>query len=280
MTQQIKKKLSSLLVVCVGFTVLLGCSANAQTTEQSTESTEISQVAEQKSVIDEQAMMLPLGGVSLALDNSESLTLSKASLETEEEATEEEVIYSNGWTNASVNVRKEPTTDSEVLDTLKYNTVISYVKTDEEWSQVQYNDTVAYIKTEYISETENPSLSPYVDLIDSLTDDEKYLIYQIDFAEAGNQTMDGQRAVIEVILNRVLSDKYPDTVYEVLSQSGQFSTWRLRNSVSHNEEQEEALRLVYSKAPILTTDYLMFSVGKNSYGRNYVKIDDQWFGTF
>lgn len=279
MTQQMKKKLSSLLIVCATFTVLLGCSANAQTNE--TESTEISQVAEQKSVIDEQAMMLPLGGVSLALDNSESLTLSKVASEQEQvTATEEEVIYNNGWTNASVNVRKEPNTDSEVLATLKYNTVVSYVKTTNEWSQVQYNNEIAYIKTEYISETENPSLSPYVELIDSLTEDEKYLIYQIDFAEAGNQTMDGQRAVIEVILNRVLSDEFPNTVEGVLSQSGQFSTWRLRNSVTHNEQQEEALRLVYTEAPVLNTNYIMFSVGKNSYGRNYVKIDDQWFGTF
>lgn len=279
MTQQMKKKLSSLLIVCATFTVLLGCSANAQTNE--TESTEISQVAEQKSVIDEQAMMLPLGGVSLALDNSESLTLSKVASEQEQvTATEEEVIYNNGWTNASVNVRKEPNTDSEVLATLKYNTVVSYVKTTNEWSQVQYNNEIAYIKTEYISETENPSLSPYVELIDSLTEDEKHLIYQIDFAEAGNQTMDGQRAVIEVILNRVLSDEFPNTVKGVLSQSGQFSTWRLRNSVTHNEQQEEALRLVYTEAPVLNTNYIMFSVGKNLYGRNYVKIDDQWFGTF
>ena len=279
MTQQMKKKLSSLLIVCATFTVLLGCSANAQTNE--TESTEISQVAEQKSVIDEQAMMLPLGGVSLALDNSESLILSKVASEKEQvTATEEEVIYNNGWTNASVNVRKEPNTDSEVLATLKYNTVVSYVKTTNEWSQVQYNNEIAYIKTEYISETENPSLSPYVELIDSFTEDEKYLIYQIDFAEAGNQTMDGQRAVIEVILNRVLSDEFPNTVEDVLSQSGQFSTWRLRNSVTHNEQQEEALRLVYTEAPVLNTNYIMFSVGKNSYGRNYVKIDDQWFGTF
>lgn len=279
MTQQMKKKLSSLLIVCATFTVLLGCSANAQINE--TESTEISQVAEQKSAIDEQAMMLPLGGVSLALDNSESLTLSKVASEQEQvTATEEEVIYNNGWTNASVNVRKEPNTDSEVLATLKYNTVVSYVKTTNEWSQVQYNNEIAYIKTEYISETENPSLSPYVELIDSLTEDEKHLIYQIDFAEAGNQTMDGQRAVIEVILNRVLSDEFPNTVKGVLSQSGQFSTWRLRNSVTHNEQQEEALRLVYTEAPVLNTNYIMFSVGKNLYGRNYVKIDDQWFGTF
>ena len=92
--------------------------------------------------------------------------------------------------------------------------------------------------------------------------------------------MEGQRAVVEVILNRVLSDKYPNTVERVLSQSGQFVTWAYRNSKSHNEEQEEALQLVYEEEPILTLDYLMFSRGKFSWGRNYIKIGDHWFGTF
>ena len=117
-------------------------------------------------------------------------------------------------------------------------------------------------------------------MIESLTDDEKYLIYQITFLEAGNQSIDGQRAVIEVILNRVLSDKYPDTVEGVLSQSGQFTTWSCRNCKSHNEEQEDALELVYTEAPVLTLDYLMFSRGKFSWGKNYIKIGNHWFGTF
>ena len=144
----------------------------------------------------------------------------------------------------------------------------------------KYEDDFAYLSNKYISDTECTPLNPYADLIDTLTDDEKYLIYQITFLEAGNQSMEGQRAVVEVILNRVLSDKYPNTIKEVLSQSGQFVTWSYRNSKSHNEEQEEALQLVYKEEPILTLNYLMFSRGKFSWGRNYIKIGDHWFGTF
>lgn len=48
--------------------------------------------------------------------------------------------------------------------------------------------------------------SIYADKIDELEDYEKVLICQITFREAGNQSIEGKRAVIEVILNRVMDD--------------------------------------------------------------------------
>jgi len=119
--------------------------------------------------------------------------------------------------------------------------------------------------------------NPYQTLILSLTEDERDLIYRITYAEAGNQPIEGQRAVIEVILNRVLSDKFPDSVEEVLSSPGQFSTWKLRNKISYREEQIEAFAQVYSEEPILNKNYVYFSRGKQSYGINHVKIEDHWF---
>ena len=284
MIKQSKKKFAALLILVLTLVGVIGFPAYAlapvvHTEEIATES----EIAEQKSVIDEQAMMLQSAGVSLALNDSTTLALENNDVATvglgcvEEEPVE---VYNNGWTTASVNLRKEPNTDSDILTTLKYGTAISYTNINEEWIKIEYEEGFAYMKDEYISDKEPEPLSPYVDLINNLTDDEKYLIYQITFLEAGNQSMEGQRAVIEVILNRVLSDKYPNTVEGVLSQSGQFTTWRSRNSKSHNEEQEEALELVCTEEPVLTLDYLMFSRGKFSWGRNYVKIGDHWFGTF
>lgn len=46
------------------------------------------------------------------------------------------------------------------------------------------------------------------------------------YFEAGNQSMEGKRLVADVILNRVASSRFPDTVVEVLSATGQFSTWK------------------------------------------------------
>lgn len=282
MIKQSKKKLLAFLTVgaTIGLIFALLSYAKAPCVE---EQETVSEIAEQKSVIDEQAMMLPLAGVSKAL-YGKPLVLEKNNMvnvgSNYVEEKEPVEIYNDGWTNASVNLRAEPNTDSEILTTLKYNSCISYTQENDEWVKVEYEDGFAYLKEEYISDTENEPLSPYYELIANLTDNEKYLIYQITYLEAGNQSMEGQRAVIEVILNRVLSDKYPDTVEGVLSQSGQFVTWKNRNAKSHNEEQEEALELVFTEQPVLTLDYMMFSMGQFSWGRNYVKIGDHWFGTF
>ena len=282
MIKQSKKKLLAFLTVgaTIGLIFALLSYAKAPCVE---EQETVSEIAEQKSVIDEQAMMLPLAGVSKAL-YGKPLVLEKNNMvnvgSNYVEEKEPVEIYNDGWTNASVNLRAEPNTDSEILTTLKYNSCISYTQENDEWVKVEYEDSFAYLKEEYISDTENEPLSPYYELIANLTDNEKYLIYQITYLEAGNQSMEGQRAVIEVILNRVLSDKYPDTVEGVLSQSGQFVTWKNRNAKSHNEEQEEALELVFTEQPVLTLDYMMFSMGQFSWGRNYVNIGDHWFGTF
>ena len=282
MIKQSKKKLLAFLTVGVTIGLIFAFSSYVKAPYVEEQET-VSEIAEQKSVIDEQAMILPLAGVSKSL-YGKLLVLKKNNMvnvgSNYVEEKEPVEIYNDGWTNASVNLRAEPNTDSEILTTLKYNSCISYTQENDEWVKVEYEDGFAYLKEEYISDTENEPLSPYYELIANLTDNEKYLIYQITYLEAGNQSMEGQRAVIEVILNRVLSDKYPDTVEGVLSQSGQFVTWKNRNAKSHNEEQEEALELVFTEQPVLTLDYMMFSMGQFSWGRNYVKIGDHWFGTF
>jgi N-acetylmuramoyl-L-alanine amidase len=48
------------------------------------------------------------------------------------------------------------------------------------------------------------------------------LLSKIVYLEAGNQSDDGMLAVANVILNRVESDEFPDTVYEVIYQPKQF----------------------------------------------------------
>ena len=50
------------------------------------------------------------------------------------------------------------------------------------------------------------------------------LLAKITYAEAGNQTLEQQLAVAAVILNRVESESFPNTIQEVISQKGQFSS--------------------------------------------------------
>lgn len=49
------------------------------------------------------------------------------------------------------------------------------------------------------------------------------VLAQLVEAEAGNQEFEGKCLVVDVILNRVESDLFPDTISEVIFQEGQFS---------------------------------------------------------
>ena len=125
-------------------------------------------------------------------------------------------------------------------------------------------------------------VNPYTEIIKNLTEYEKELIYKITFAEAGNQEEDGQRAVIEVILNRVLSDDFPNTVEGVLSQKNQFSTWPGRNKIRKIDQDRiiNILELVAIEIPILPSlEYVFFARGKQTkYATDFIKIQDHWFG--
>lgn len=52
---------------------------------------------------------------------------------------------------------------------------------------------------------------------------ESYLLACIVYCESGNQSYEGQLAVANVVLNRVKSPLFPNTVSEVVYQSGQFT---------------------------------------------------------
>lgn len=55
------------------------------------------------------------------------------------------------------------------------------------------------------------------------TDEEIELISHLVVAEAEGQPEEGQRYVVDVVLNRVESDDWPDTVRDVIYAPGQFS---------------------------------------------------------
>lgn len=59
-----------------------------------------------------------------------------------------------------------------------------------------------------------------------ITDDERTFIAYCVEAEAGNQGLEGKQLVVDVILNRVESSDFPDTVYDVITQKNAFSVWK------------------------------------------------------
>lgn len=66
-----------------------------------------------------------------------------------------------------------------------------------------------------------------------LTDDTLLILSKCVYAEAGNQGEDGMRYVCDVILNRVLSPDFPDTVEGVISQRHQFASYSDGGMLKH-----------------------------------------------
>ena len=106
---------------------------------------------------------------------------------------------------------------------------------------------------------------------------EKELLASLIFCEAGNQPYEGQVAVGAVVMNRINSSSYPDTMEEVIYQSGQFSPamsgWldRVRANQGYTEVAMQAAEdALAGSNPI--GDCLYFSVG--GYG---TRIGDHLF---
>ena len=56
--------------------------------------------------------------------------------------------------------------------------------------------------------------------------DDLFWLSRIIYAEAGNQSLEGQMAVGNVIMNRVENPAFPDTILGVISQKNQFTTYK------------------------------------------------------
>lgn len=83
------------------------------------------------------------------------------------------------------------------------------------------------IKAQYEEELRLSKLaaqSAWRDISDVQFDEsDRYLLANLIYCEAGNQPYEGQLAVGSVVINRVLSSRYPDTVAGVIYQNKQFS---------------------------------------------------------
>lgn len=65
-----------------------------------------------------------------------------------------ETDFTTYWTTTKVNVRTQPTTGSEIVDTLPFNQVISVAKFNSEWSMIYWNEKIYYINNKYIQNNE------------------------------------------------------------------------------------------------------------------------------
>lgn len=113
----------------------------------------------------------------------------------------------------------------------------------------------------------------------SVSEYEGDLLERILWAEANDQSFDGQKAVVEVIFNRLRSPEWPNTIEGVLSQKGQFATWKSRNKVRPTEVQSDVISEVLRETEsVIPADYVYFSTKKHGWMHDCFKIEDHWFG--
>lgn len=139
-------------------------------------------------------------------------------------------------------VRKEPHTDADVLGLMAQDDELEIIEeVDDDWISVDYDDQVGYVSAEYVD------LDFHIDEGETLIaikkreeaerqakltanrgavvvgGDDTRLLAALIYCEAGNETYNGQLAVGAVVMNRVRSGAYPNTISGVIFASGQFT---------------------------------------------------------
>ena len=102
---------------------------------------------------------------------------------------------------------------------------------NEEWSDGWYDaDTDTYYdgNGNVISQGENGQAEGELDNggtteAANVNEDDAALLAALIYCEAGNQSYDGMAAVGSVVVNRMMDENFPDTVSDVIYQSGQFT---------------------------------------------------------
>lgn len=98
-------------------------------------------------------------------------------------------------------------------------------------------------------------------------------------AEAGNQGLMGKRFVVDVILNRVDSEIFPNDIKSVISQKGQFSVYG-NGRINRTEPSEETYEAIRLELEHRTDDQILFfASGKyNKCSTPAYKHGDHYFG--
>lgn len=102
----------------------------------------------------------------------------------------------------------------------------------------------------------------------TLTWEEIQLLARVIWVEARGECAEGQQAVAEVVLNRLVSDNYADTLYGVIYAENQFNSVPFLDDAEPGQAQYEAIDRALYGPYILSMDVVKFA--------NYIVNDDIW----
>jgi len=143
----------------------------------------------------------------------------------------------------SLRVRTEPSTEASIHGLLPKGEIVEVLSQDEEtgWVCIDYEGETGYVSSEYvvldflidagetmeeikIREEAEKEAKRHKNYGEYTTDaDTMLLLAALIHCEAGGEPYEGQVAVGAVVMNRVRSAAYPNTIHGVIYASGQFT---------------------------------------------------------
>lgn len=162
-----------------------------------------------------------------------------------------------------LNIREEPNTVSEVLGQAYLNTSFEAVMGIDGWTMITTEDGYAYVKSEYLSYTEI-----------TYSEEDLYVLAHVLAGEAQPCPDEEQRLVGSVVLNRVNHPEFPNTIKEVVFQSGQYSCVSDGNYYREPTEQNWAnAKWLLENGSILPGNVIYQSGGRQGRG---VYLKSKW----
>lgn len=143
----------------------------------------------------------------------------------------------------TLRVRKEPSLEADICGLLPKGEIVEVISTDEEngWICIDYEGGDGYVSSEYVivdflidagetiaeikaREEAEREAKRHVNYGEYTTDaDTTLLLAALIQCEAGGEPYEGQVAVGAVVMNRVRSPAYPNSIHGVIYASGQFT---------------------------------------------------------
>lgn len=144
------------------------------------------------------------------------------------------------------------------------------------------SETETAITTEIVevvpeATTEPQRIERYASI--EISDEEMRELAAITYLEARGESFEGQQAVVEVVLNRVLSDEFPNTVHGVIYDTKygvQFTPYRQVANTTPSDTQYEAIHEALYGESVLDVGVLYFSRAPYN-SRIYAHIGGHYF---
>ena len=133
-------------------------------------------------------------------------------------------------TASSLRVRNTPSLEGQQIGSKKKGSMVEILSQEGDWYQIEHGDGSAYVEAEYVQTGEATAVTveeykeqQATEAAVNVGNGELDLLAAIIQCEAGGESHTGKVAVGAVIMNRVRSGQFPNTITEVVYQSGQFS---------------------------------------------------------